>query len=86
MEDSIKKVEVNQVTLGSTQSSPRRGDDCSGELDRLVAPFGSSLLATFSTGGNTWIAPTDKGSVVEEPGDKDEEDEGEEEEEDEGEV
>jgi len=55
---------------------PRRGDDCSGELDRLVAPFGLSPLNMLSTGCNTWIAPTDKGSVMEELDKEDEEDEG----------
>jgi len=43
-----------------------------------VAPFGSSLLTTFYTGCNTWIAPTDKGSVIEESGEEDEENEGDE--------
>jgi len=65
MKVPLKKQEVILVTLGSTQSSPRRGDKGSGEPDRSIAPSGSSLLATLSIRCNTWIAPTDKSLVVE---------------------
>jgi len=54
-----------------------------GEVTYSTTPLGLSPLATSSTGCNTWIAPTDKGSVVEESEaeededvDKDEDEEG----------
>jgi len=49
---------------------------CSREFDRSTTSPESSPLATSSTGCNTWIAPTDRGSVVEELETKDEEEEG----------
>jgi len=51
-----------------------RGNDYSREPSTLrVVP-----LTTFSIGGNTWIVPTNKASVVEELNEEDEEDEDEE--------
>jgi len=72
------------VTLGSIQSNPRKGDDSSGKPDRSVAPPRSSLLAIPSIGCNTWIAPTDKGLVMEKLDGEDERDGDEDEDEDEG--
>jgi len=76
--NSVVKAEVILITLGSIQSSPRKGDDCSRESDRSVAPSKSFPLATSSARCNTWTALTNKGSVTEE---LDEEDEGDEEDE-----
>jgi len=81
-EVSIVKIEVILVTLGSTQSISRGEMTCSRKSNWSIAPPGSSPLAT-STGHNTWIVPTDKGSVMEDSKteedkdkDKDEEEEG----------
>jgi len=51
---------------------------CSREFDQSTTPPGSSPLTTSSTGCNTWIAPTDRGSVVEELETEDEDEEEEE--------
>ena len=59
------------MTLGSTQSNPKRGKVGLGESDRSVTPSGSSPLTTSSTGCNVWIAPTDRGTIVEESGEED---------------
>jgi len=64
IEVSIVKVEVILVTLRSTQSIFGGETTCLREPDRSIAPPGLSPLTT-STGGNTWIATTDLGSVVE---------------------
>jgi len=71
-EVSVVKAKVILVTLGSTQSISGGEMTCSRESDRPTAPSGSSPLATSSTGCNTWIAPTDRGSVVEESETEDE--------------
>jgi len=62
----VLKAKVILVTLGSTQSSSEGEMTCIGEPDQSTTPPGSSPLATFSIGCNTWITPTDKGSIVEE--------------------
>ena len=54
------------ITLGSTQSISKGEMTYLRKCDRSTAPPRSSPLATFSTGCNTWIAPTDRGLVVEE--------------------
>ena len=61
---SVVKVKLILVTLGSTQSIYSGETTCLRESNRSTAPPGSSPLAS-STGCNTWIASTDKGSVVE---------------------
>ena len=67
------------------QSSPKRWDDCSKGSDLSATPFGSSALTTSFTDDNVLIALTNRGSIVEEPEEEEEDEyEGEEEDEEKG--
>ena len=77
IKEPSKKTEANPITLGSTESNSKGWDDCSKGSYWSVAPSGSSALTTSSTRDNTWIAPTNKGPVVEELEEEEDENEGE---------